>query len=214
MKPVLNLSDELPNFPVSRLNGPGLRYTLWVQGCSIRCTPDCLNPDKLDPSPKVLMPVDQVAAYVLDLQARRGIEGVTFLGGEPFDQATALAELGRLLQDANLSIVTYTGYTLEHIRRQARPGWLALLAVTDILVDGPFIPRLQSDVLHWRGSSNQRLLFLTDRYSAKDILSKPVEKGFNIILRPDGTLKISGVQNKEMLHTMLRALQTQGWIEK
>jgi len=210
---LLNLADQLANFPISRLNGPGLRYAFWVQGCSIRCTDDCLNPNCLDPAPKVLVPVDEAAAHILRLQVQHGIEGVTFLGGEPFDQAEALAELGRRVQAAGLSVVTYTGHTLEHLQRQARPDWLALLAVTDILIDGPFVPQLRSDSLRWRGSSNQRLIFLTDRYRPEEIEATPVEKGFNILIRPDGTLTISGLQNKQALETLLQTWQEDGWIE-
>jgi len=210
---VLNLADEPANFPVSRLNGPGWRYTFWVQGCSIRCTPDCLNPDYLAQTPKVLIPVDEMIAYIFNLRAQRPIEGVTFLGGEPFDQAAALAEVGRAMQSAGLSVVTYTGHTLEYLQNSPRPEWMALLGVTDILIDGPYLPSLNSDALHWRGSSNQRLLFLTDRYKETEILSHPVEKGFNVIVRPDGTCKISGVQDKQRLQHILTVLEEKGLID-
>jgi len=208
----LNLADQLDHFAVSQLNGPGSRYVFWVQGCSIRCTADCLNPDYLEHTPRVVVPVEQAAAYILDLRARRGIEGVTFLGGEPFDQAAALAELGRALQAAGLSVVTYTGYTLEHLQRIDRPDWLALLDVTDLLVDGPFIPRLQSDSLRWRGSANQRLIFLTERYRAAEIETAPIEKGVNVLIHPDGTVKISGLQNKQHTETLTRTLREKGLI--
>jgi len=206
----LNLADELEHFGVSCLNGPGSRYVFWVQGCSIRCTQDCLNPEYLDSKPRVLLPVEKVAAYILDLRAQRGIEGVTFLGGEPFDQAAALAKLGRIMQQNGLSVVTYTGHTYEHLQRVARPEWLALLAVTDILIDGPYVPHLHSDTLHWRGSSNQRLIFLTDRYSAEEIAAMPVEKGVNILIRPDGTVKISGIQNKQVGENLIQRLREKG----
>ncbi|MGB8646362.1 MAG: 4Fe-4S single cluster domain-containing protein [Anaerolineae bacterium] len=213
MSVVLNLGDRLEHFAISTLNGPGARYVLFVQGCSHRCTKDCLNPEYLAVRDKVLLPVEQVRDYVLMLQAQRGIEGVTFLGGEPFEQAIALAELASLLRQAGLSIMTYTGFTIEHIRRQALPGWLDLLAVTDLLVDGPFLPPLQSDTLRWRGSSNQRLIFLSDRYSAAEIEAQPIEKGFNIIVRPDGTVKISGLQNKQHAEQLIQALRERRIIE-
>ncbi len=209
----LNLGDALANFPVSRLNGPGLRYTFWVQGCSVRCTEDCLNPAYLASVPKVLLPVDDVAAYILRLKREKAIEGVTFLGGEPFDQAVALAALGRTLQAADLSIVTYTGHTLEELQQHARPGWLDLLGVTDILIDGPYIPALHDDALRWRGSRNQRLLFLTPRYTPGKILNQPPQKGFNVIMRPDGTLKLSGMQNKQALRAMMNILEEKGIVE-
>lgn len=203
----LNLADRLENFPVSQLNGPGLRYVFWVQGCTLRCTTDCLNPAYLDPRPKCVLPVNVVADYIYHLQTQYQIEGVTFLGGEPFDQAAALATLGQLLQTAGLSIVTYTGYTLEKLRQSKNPAWQALLAVTDLLIDGPFLPRLRSDKLRWRGSSNQRLLYLSERYQADAVEAGPMIKGFNLMLRPDGTVKLSGEQNKAQADGLIEILR-------
>lgn len=205
----VNLADRPENFPVSQLNGPGLRYAFWVQGCTLRCTTDCLNPDYLDTAPKVVLPVRQVADYILQLQAKYQIEGVTFLGGEPFDQAAALAALGQLVQAVGLSVVTYSGYTLEKLQRAENPAWRALLAVTDLLIDGPFLPHLRSDKLRWRGSSNQRLHYLTARYQAQVIEANPTLKGFNLLLRPDGTVKLSGGQNKAHTEKMVTLLETQ-----
>lgn len=205
----LNLADRLENFPVSQLNGPGLRYAFWVQGCTLRCTTDCLNPGYLDTAPKVILPVRQVADYILQLQAKYQIEGVTFLGGEPFDQAEALEMLGQLAQAAGLSVVTYSGYTLEKLQRADNPAWQALLAVTDLLIDGPFLPHLRSDKLRWRGSSNQRLHYLTARYQAQVVEANPTLKGFNLLLRPDGTVKLSGGQNKAHTEKMVILLETQ-----
>ncbi len=213
MTEFMNLADHPANFPVSRLNGPGLRYVFWVQGCSIRCTADCLNPDYLERMPRVSISVDELAKHILNLRTRHDIEGVTILGGEPFDQAAGLAKLGQKMQDAKLSVVAYTGHTLEHIRRVNHRDWLALLGVIDILIDGPFVARLQSDHLRWRGSSNQRLIFLTKRYVAEEIKQAPIEKGVNILIRPGGTVKISGLQNKRHGETLIHSLRAKGLIE-
>jgi len=213
MTPQLNLGDQLENFAVSTLNGPGLRYVLFVQGCAHRCTLDCLNPEYLAVKNKVLLSCAEAFDYIAKLQAERGIEGVTFLGGEPFEQAEALAELGALLQQNNLSVMTYTGFTFEYIQQKPRPGWRELLAVTDMLVDGPFLPKYASDTLHWRGSSNQRLIFLSERYNADEIYARPLEKGFNLLVRPDGTVKLSGMQNKAQAQRMLDALRQQGLVQ-
>jgi anaerobic ribonucleoside-triphosphate reductase activating protein len=210
-KGMLNLSDKLENFPVSELNGPGLRYTLWVQGCSLRCTQNCINPEKLDHLAKVLLPVEEIASYLIELKEQRNIEGVTFLGGEPFDQAKALAELGQMVKEKGLSIVTYSGYTLKYIRSRDQVDWQMLLGVTDILIDGPFIDSQQSEELHWRGSRNQQIHFLSDFYDPK-ILVRSVQKGVNIILNPDGTLNISGLQEKYKLEKFLQRLTEAGII--
>jgi len=211
--PFLNLADHLSHFAVSTLNGPGLRYVLFVQGCSHRCTMDCLNEEYIVRKPRVLVPVTEVAEYILELKRTRGIEGVTFLGGEPFDQAEALAELGATLRQADLSVVTYTGFLIEYLRKKPRAGWLELLAVTDLLIDGPFLPQYYSDTLRWRGSSNQRLIYLSARYDAQLIEAQPLEKGFNLILRPDGTVKLSGMQSKRQAEGLMQTLRDKGVIQ-
>ena len=80
-------------------------------------------------------------------------------------------------------------------------------------MDGPYLPHLRTNRLHWRGSSNQKLRFLSDRYSATKIAGQPVEKGFNLILRPNGTVKISGVQDKGVVNNMVDRLTERGMLE-
>jgi anaerobic ribonucleoside-triphosphate reductase activating protein len=209
----INLSDALDNFPISRFNGPGLRYCLWVQGCSIRCTDVCINPDQLQHVERVRLPVGAVADYVFALQDKWAIEGVTYLGGEPFDQADALAALGHLVKTRGLTVVTYTGRTLDALLAEKRMDWQRLLSVTDILIDGPFLKDRASNQLRWRGSSNQRIIFLTQAYNEATVLSRPFEKGANFILGPDGTLKISGLQEKHIADALVTTLTERGIIE-
>ena len=78
--------------------------------------------------------VEEMEARIVDVS---DIEGVTFLGGEPFEQAEALADLGRRVRRAGLSVMTFTGYVLEDILKSSRQGWHDLLAVTDLHLDGP-----------------------------------------------------------------------------
>jgi anaerobic ribonucleoside-triphosphate reductase activating protein len=206
----LNLYDRPENFPISRFNGPGLRYCLWVQGCSVRCTGDCLNPEMLSQAERERIGVNSVAEYIATLQHRWKIDGVTFLGGEPFDQAPALAELGRLVKRVGLTVVSYTGRLYEQLLTAGRDDWRALLGVTDILIDGPYVTSEASAFLRWRGSANQRILFLSDAYSAAEVFAQPLEKGANFILRDDGTLRVSGLQDKALLETLMRRLRAGG----
>jgi anaerobic ribonucleoside-triphosphate reductase activating protein len=148
----VNMTAFLPR---SRANGPGERAVVWVQGCPIRCK-WCGNPEFLDFAPRRLIPARGLARRIL---AVGGIDGVTFSGGEPFAQAAALAEVGERIRDAGLTVVTYTGYTHEHLH-SGGPDWAALLRGTDLLIDGPYVEALAGDFL-WRGSSNQRLVYLT-----------------------------------------------------
>ena len=145
--------------PASRANGPGQRIVLWVQGCSIGC-PGCFNPSTHAPV-EARRPVGEVAAQIL-AAVRPGTVGVTFSGGEPFEQAGALSRLARRLRDSwpEGTLMVYTGYTLEHLRSEAAPeGSADLLALVDHLVDGPFEARSPGGE-SWRASSNQRLWIL------------------------------------------------------
>ena len=84
--------------------------------------------------------------------------GLTLSGGEPFFQAAACAALARLAHERGKTVWTYTGYPYEQILKKNDPDWNALLAETDVLVDGPFLEKEQSYELHFRGSRNQRLI--------------------------------------------------------
>lgn len=141
-----------------RVLGPGTRAVLWVQGCSLGC-PGCLVPDSW-PAEGESLPVDEVAAWILRCA---GIEGITLSGGEPMQQAGALASLiDRVRGRRDLGVMCYTGYRLEQLRGASQR---ALLERIDLLVDGPYEAARHAD-LRWRASSNQRLIALTDRYRA------------------------------------------------
>lgn len=145
----------------STANGPGTRFVLWVQGCDARC-PGCINPEFLPRALRTVLPVAEVAARVL---ATHDIEGVTYSGGEPMLQAAPLAELSARLRDAGLSVVCYSGYPLAALRARGDAAIDRLLGLTDILIDGPYVSE-QATGLRWRGSRNQQVHFLTERYRA------------------------------------------------
>jgi anaerobic ribonucleoside-triphosphate reductase activating protein len=92
--------------PFTRAEGPGNRACLWVQGCPIRC-PGCFNPSTWSKSGGYDVTVEELEARILDAS---NIEGVTFLGGEPFEQAEALSDLGYRVRQVGLSVMTFTGY--------------------------------------------------------------------------------------------------------
>lgn len=146
----------------SAANGPGERFVLWVQGCSLACA-GCWNPDTWSFRRRDTRTVDELAATIL---STGGIEGVTFTGGEPFAQAGALAELGKQLRAAGLSVFVFTGHDLEEL---AGPDHRSLLAVADVLVAGRYMQARRASGITWRGSSNQVVHFLTDRYSPSDM---------------------------------------------
>ena len=147
--------------------GPGTRFALWFQGCPLRCA-GCCNPEFLPFRGGEAWLVDDVVAAIDVAHAEHGIEGITLLGGEPLAHAAGAAALAREVQAMGLSVMVFSGYTLEAARAQSDPAVDALLAHTDILVDGPYDRDRPDSARRWIGSTNQRIHFLTDRYRADD----------------------------------------------
>lgn len=120
----------------SEVNGPGCRAVVWVQGCLLHC-PGCFNPASWSFEENQLVTVEDLAQRIL---ANPKNQGVTFSGGEPFWQATALAQLAALVKAEGLTVMSFTGFTLEKLRSvDAPPGAQNLLDQLDILIDGPFV---------------------------------------------------------------------------
>lgn len=139
----------------SIVDGPGIRFTIFTQGCPHHCE-GCHNPETHDPNGGEVVDTSDLLAKI---RANPLLDGVTFSGGEPFCQAKALADLGREIKSLGLNIVTYTGYTFEKLYADRRKnGWGELLDVTDYLVDGPFILAQKDWEIRFRGSSNQRYI--------------------------------------------------------
>lgn len=139
----------------SIVDGPGIRFTIFTQGCPHNCK-GCHNPQTHDFNGGELIDTD---ALLVKVKENPLLDGVTFSGGEPFCQAEALASLGKQIKALGLNIITYTGYTFEHlIDHQNENGWGELLKITDFLIDGPFILEQKDWEIKFRGSSNQRYI--------------------------------------------------------
>lgn len=140
----------------SIVDGPGLRFTVFVQGCPHKCE-GCHNPQTHDFDGGS----DFTLGELLDkIKSNPLLDGVTFSGGEPFCKAAQLAELGEEIHKLGLDVVTYTGFTIEYLLENANNenGYRKLLDVTDILIDGPFLISERSLMLKFRGSANQRII--------------------------------------------------------
>jgi anaerobic ribonucleoside-triphosphate reductase activating protein len=125
------------------------------------------------------------------ISAVKDIEGITFLGGEPFEQPEAVAALAELSQAAGLSVVTFTGFRYEELRSFDNRLVKLLLNATDLLIDGPFI-REQFDLSRpWVGSSNQRFHFLTERYNENDLSG--IHNQIEVRIAPNGKTLINGM---------------------
>lgn len=181
----------------TRAEGPGIRACVWVQGCSIHC-PGCFNAHTWDPRGGRDVPVVALAERITGLD----VEGVTFMGGEPFEQAVALAELGARVRASGRSVMTFTGYERERLEVGDGPGWADLLAVTDLLVDGRYDWRRPDTARPWVGSTNQRFHFLTDRYSG--LALEEHHDRVEVRLLPDGRVHINGMASGAALRALRR----------
>lgn len=140
----------------SIVDGPGMRFTLFTQGCPHHC-PGCHNPATHDFA-------GGTEVSVGELLNRLGYDpltaGVTISGGEPMCQAAECAVFAREAKKRGLNVWVYSGYTYEYLMEEADPDRLSLLKTADVLVDGPFVEKLRSYEALYRGSTNQRLIDL------------------------------------------------------
>lgn len=171
------MTDQMLNLGAweerSRANGPGVRFVLWMQGCSLHC-PGCINPEFWSFEPAQKLTVKEMAERILSVD---GIEGVTYSGGEPSFQAKALLELSQLLKTNGLTVVSYSGFTLDELMHSTDPEVPAWLATLDMLIDGPY-QRSNAKATLWRGSSNQRVHFFSDAYRH---LANQVERSQQVV---------------------------------
>ena len=136
-------------------DGPGFRTSIYCAGCAHRC-PGCHNPQSGDFLGGREMSVDEL----LEVVKADEFSDVTFSGGDPLYQVEAFTELARRIkEDTDKNIWCYTGFTYEEIKADERMS--RILPYIDTLVDGPFVESLRDPELHFRGSSNQRIIHLT-----------------------------------------------------
>ncbi|MDR1912730.1 MAG: radical SAM protein [Helicobacteraceae bacterium] len=150
-----------PKFNVACINrcteaeGPEKRLAIWFQGCDKRCK-GCCNPELLKLKPAHILTLDELLLIIAEAKKRFGIEGVTYLGGEPALQQ-GLAELSRIIRTAGLGAILFTGKQESEVRAD-------LKAEVDLIIDGGFEQNKLDDKRNLVGSTNQRLVFITDRY--------------------------------------------------
>ena len=137
----------------SIVDGPGIRTTIFSQGCPPHC-PGCHNPETWEFGCGTPMEEERLVEIV---KANPLCRGVTFSGGEPFAQAEGFAKLAELLKSEGYEVASYSGYTFETLLR-GTPAQRKLLETIDILIDGPFLLAEKSLEVPFRGSKNQRIL--------------------------------------------------------
>lgn len=177
---LLNIADVCKR---SRANGPGLRSVVWVQGCTIGC-PGCFNPHTHPHGPMRLANPKELARRLLQVPST---EGITISGGEPFEQAEACALLAQAIQNGGRTVVVFTGYRFDVLAASRLAAVQRFLASIDLLIAGPYIQSLSGDGSRWRGSSNQTLHALTDRY--RDALESAMSTAPLVEIATDGALQ-------------------------
>ncbi|HEX4955381.1 MAG TPA: 4Fe-4S single cluster domain-containing protein [Thermoanaerobaculia bacterium] len=207
----LRIAGSLRPPLLARDSGPGLRWLLFLQGCARPCTDQCLNPHYLDP--RGGRPASLTELRVVAGQVAAGTfgpaEGITLLGGEPTDQAVALRPFLEDVRALGFSVMLYSGHPLAWFHRPGNEEAAALLGLADILVDGPFLPHQAEPGLRWRGSSNQRILCLTDRYCDEDLSRDQQRVGLTITIRGEGLPVISGLQSRKTAEAVERLLEAE-----
>lgn len=138
----------------SIVDGPGLRFTLFTQGCPHHCE-GCHNPSTHDPEGGKEVTTDKVIEIMLSNPLT---DGLTLSGGEPFAQAGDCAVIAKAAREHGLNVWAYSGWTFEELMNDPDPEVRSLLELVDVLVDGRFVLAQRSLALKWRGSGNQRVL--------------------------------------------------------
>ncbi len=182
--------------------GPGRRFALWVQGCSLDC-PGCCNPELFDPRGGAEIPVAELVAMLAASAAEHRIEGLTVVGGEPLEQLEGVAALAAAARARDLGVLLFTGFTWDEAARL--PGFARLCESVDTFVCGPFDPRRREPLAQGRafiGSTNQVLRHLSDRYAAPELWRRPARMELRIL--PTGEAELSG--DPELQRRVLRRM--------
>lgn len=173
----------------TKVEGPEIRYCIWVQGCSHHCK-GCQAVHTWSHSGGKLYKVENI---IKDIKSQKGIEGVTFLGGEPFEQSEALGIIAEEVKKLGLGVLCFTGGYLEDLRQDSMHK--KLLDNIDLLIDGPFEIDKVDYSRPWCGSSNQRYHFLTNRYN-EEIFVKYKNK-VEVNISKNGVVFMNGMGNFE-----------------
>ena len=152
----------------SIVDGEGLRAVIWTQGCPHNC-PMCHNPETHDYNGGYLEDIEELKKEINSLDCE---EGVTFSGGDPFEQPEACLEIAKYCHKINLNVWCYTGYTYEQLIKKSKnmPVIIDFLKEIDVLVDGRFIYKLKSLEAKFRGSKNQRLIDVPKTLNGNNIV--------------------------------------------
>jgi len=144
----------------TEVEGPFRRVAIWFQGCDLRC-PGCCNPHFQEIKAEHILSLEQIIEIVSESKAKNGIEGVTFSGGEPSLQI-GLPILARRLRDMDIGTIMYTGHYARDLSDD-------LINSMDLVIDGPFLVEKADKERKIIGSTNQRIIVITERYRSNTV---------------------------------------------
>jgi anaerobic ribonucleoside-triphosphate reductase activating protein len=150
----------------SIVDGPGLRCVIWTQGCLHNCK-GCQNPQTHDFEAGFETTTEHIIEKLSEIKLQKGI---TFSGGDPFEQSDACAEIAKAAHTLNLDVWAYTGYTFEQLINSNRKDFMDFINEIDFLIDGPFILEQKSLALRFRGSKNQRIIDVKSSLELSEII--------------------------------------------
>ncbi|MBQ8762291.1 MAG: anaerobic ribonucleoside-triphosphate reductase activating protein [Clostridia bacterium] len=146
-------------------DGPGIRFTIFVQGCPHNCK-GCHNPQTHDFDAGKLYDDEEIFTQIKNNPL---LTGVTFSGGEPMCQADKLLPLAKKIKELGLELAIYSGFLYENLI-QKNDSIKNLLNIADVLIDGPFVESLRDYSLKFKGSSNQRVIDLKRSISSNELV--------------------------------------------
>ena len=181
----------------TKVLGPGERAAIWFQGCRRRC-PGCMAPET---RPLNKGKTVSVKSMVDILRKLDGIEGITVSGGEPFLQKHSLYMFLKVIRETTkLGVIIYTGYTLEELKKMNDSDVNEILdGLCDLIIDGKYVDEL-NDGIALRGSSNQQLHFITERYKSYEFIYNEKRRNAEIYIS-NSDLFFIGIPSKETLKT-------------
>ena len=152
----------------SIVDGPGLRFVVFTQGCEQRCE-GCHNAGTWEIDAGIEMPVDEI---ITEMLGNPLTDGLTLSGGEPFLQSADCLRLAAAAHEKGLNVWVFTGFRFEELmhRAIADPEFSELLKLTDVLVDGPFLLPERTLSLKWRGSRNQRVIDVRESLTSGSVV--------------------------------------------
>lgn len=180
--------------------GPNLRTAVWFQGCSIQCK-GCINPHLFSTRGGFSTPV----TTIIDQAVSAGVEGLTLIGGEPFDQPKAGATLAAAAQDRGLGIIAFSGYEYESLRGRDTDTDKFLTSV-DLLVDGPYQAWNAEVNRALVGSGNQRFIHLSERY--ENYRPEYASNRVDVRVGPDGSVEVAGFLDATGLSLLADSTET------